>query len=457
MSKELKLTFYGGVGTVTGANFMLETKDTKILVDCGLIQGPPWEREKNYQDFKYDPSEVDYLFITHSHIDHIGRIGKLVKDGFKGEIYSTPSTYDIAVHMLDDAVTVLGYEAKKKEIEPLYGKGEVEKALSLWKTVEYHKSVVVGKGDDKFEITPKDAGHILGSAMYEVVYDGKKTVFTGDLGNTPTPLLKPTEKITDADYLVMESVYGSRNHEGKRDRKEKLKKTLKRVLDRGGTVIMPVFSLEKTQVLLHELNDFVEGGEIPSVPIFLDSPLAIRLTGVYRDQFDNFNKDIREQIKSGDDIFDFPKLKLTMHQRESEEIHKEKGPKIIVSASGMSEGGRITSHERKYLPNEKNALILIGYQVAGSLGRKLQEGAKSVRIFDSEVAVKAEVIGIDGYSSHKDGEGLVDFVADTADSLKKVFVVMGEPKSAQFLAQRLKDYLGVDAVHPKEGQSFILK
>lgn len=455
LDKKIRLTFYGGTGTVTGANFLLEAGGLKILVDCGLIQGPAWERAKNYDPFPYTPSEIDYLFVTHAHMDHIGRIGKLVKDGFTGEIYSTPTTHDLTVHMLDDAVKVLGYDAKKLKRDPLYGNKEVDRALSLWKTIKYHETFSV---KDIFEVTPKDAGHILGSAMFEFVHKptGKKIVFTGDLGNTPTPLLKPTEKITDAEYLIMESVYGDRKHEGKTERKEKLREVLKRVLGRGGTVLMPVFSLEKTQVLLHELNGFIEAGDIPSVPVFLDSPLAIKLTDVYKEQFDNFNKDVQNQIKSGDDIFDFPKFTVTMHTRESEAIHKEHGPKIIVASSGMSEGGRITAHEKHFLPDKKNALILIGYQVAGSLGRRIQEGMKKVTIDDMPITIRAEIVTIDGYSSHKDSEGLLAFVEDSAPSLKKVFTVMGEPKSSQFLAQRIRDYLDVDAVHPKEGESFEL-
>lgn len=455
LNSKIKLSFYGGVGSVTGANFMLESAGLKILVDCGLIQGPSHVRVKNYEPFPYNPSEIDFLFITHAHIDHIGRIGKLIKDGFKGQIYSTPTTYDLVIHMLDDAVTVLGYDAEKMKTKPLYGTAEVEKALSLWKTVKYHETMKVG---DQFEVTPKDAGHILGSAMFEFVHleTKEKIVFTGDLGNTPTPLLKPTEVVSDADYLIMESVYGDRTHEGKVERKDKLRDVLKRVIERGGTVIMPVFSLEKTQVLLHELNDFIENDEIPSVPVFLDSPLAIKLTEVYRDQFDNFNKEVQDQIKSGDDIFTFPKLKITMHRRQSEEIHKVDGPKIIVASSGMSEGGRVTSHEKVYLPDPKNALILIGFQIAGSLGRRIQEGMKKIVIDDKTIPVKAEIVSISGYSSHKDMNGLLEVVEGSAKSLKKVFVVMGEPRSAQFLAQRIKDYLGVSAVHPKEGESFEL-
>jgi metallo-beta-lactamase family protein len=281
-------------------------------------------------------------------------------------------------------------------------------------------------------------------------------VFTGDLGNSPTPLLKDTEKITDADYLVMESVYGDRNHEDRNERKEKLKQILNKVIKRNGTLIIPVFSLEKTQVLLHEMNDLIEGGSVPEVPVFLDSPLAIKLTDVYAKQLNNYNEHIQKEIKSGDDIFDFPRLKKTLHQNESEIIDRTKGAKVIISASGMSVGGRVTSHEKKYLPDPNNALLFIGYQVTGSLGRRIKDGEKKVKIAGTDVSINAEIVTVDGYSSHKDSDGLLEFVYDSAETLKNTFVVMGEPKSSLFLVQKIRDNLGIEATHPKEGESFEL-
>jgi len=454
VGNELKLTFYGGVGMVTGANFLLQSENKKLLVDCGLIQGPKWQREKNREDFKYDPSTIDYLFITHAHADHIGRIGKLVKDGFEGEIYSTPATMKLVKYMLEDAVKILSTEAKKDNQKPLYGENDVNKALSLWKTINYHEKQQIGD----FEVNFLDAGHILGSAMIEFKHlkTQKTLIFSGDLGNSPTPLLPDTEEILNVHYLIMESVYGDRNHEGRDERKEKLKEALQKIINRKGTLIIPVFSLEKTQVLLHEMNDLIENGEVESVPVFFDSPLAIRLTKVYRDEFENFNEHVKKEIKSGDDIFSFPKLKITMHQSESEVIHKTPGPKIIISASGMSEGGRVLNHEKHYLPDSKNALLFIGYQVSGTLGRAIKDGMKKVKIDGKDVSINAEIITIDGYSSHKDSDHLVDFVENTSETLKKVFVVMGEPKSALFLVQKLRDSLGVDAYHPKEGETIVL-
>ncbi|MFT5179948.1 MAG: metallo-beta-lactamase family protein [Candidatus Paceibacteria bacterium] len=450
MAGKLKLKFFGGVGSVTGANFMLQSDETKILVDCGLIQGPKWAREKNYEPFAYDPATVDILFVTHAHADHIGRIPKLVKDGFNGKIYSTKATKDLVRYMFEDAVKVLSIDAKKDNQDPLYNTDDVLKTLSLWEGVSYHDPVKIAD----FEAIFKDAGHILGSAMVEFKYlgTGEKIVFTGDLGNSPTPLLKDTEDITDADYLIMESVYGDRNHEGKEKRADNLKKAITRVVERSGTLVIPVFSLEKTQLLLHELNDLIEKEDLPSVPVYFDSPLAIRLTEVYRKEYENYNEHVKEEIDGGDDVFDFPKLKITMHNRESEEIHGVEGPKIIISASGMSEGGRVLKHEEHYLPDPKNAILFIGYQVAGSLGRAIKDGMKKVRIGGNDVPINAEIITIDGYSSHKDSDHLLEFVYNTAETLKKVFVVMGESKSSLFLVQKLRDNLDIDAVHPEEGE-----
>jgi metallo-beta-lactamase family protein len=450
---EISLTFCGGVGSVTGANFLLETKDKKILIDCGLEQGfrENTEDDPNYANFPYDPSSIDFLFVTHAHADHIGRIPKLVKDGFKGIIYSTPATQELVYYMLEDACSVIATEAKRDNRMPMYEIEDVKNAISLWKNIPYHEEF---KLTDDLKVWFKDAGHILGSAMIYFHHNpsGKNIVFTGDLGNSPTPLIQDTEPIPEADFLIMESVYGDRVHEGKEIRKEKLCEAVQKIIDRKGTLLIPVFSLEKTQVLLHELNDLIEGNKISSVPVFFDSPLGIKLTEIYAKQFQAFNLKVQERIKRGDDIFDFPKLIKTFDHRESEIIHRTIPPKIIIASSGMSVGGRIMEHERRYLPDPKNAILFIGHQVVGTLGRKIKDGSKTITIQEDKVPIKAEIITIDGYSSHKDSEGLVDFVATAKDRIKKVFVVMGEPKSALFLVQRLRDYLDIDAVHPALGE-----
>ena len=317
------LTAFGGVGKVTGANFLFEAGGKRILIDCGLLQGDKDAYKINSASFEYDPASIDVLIVTHAHTDHIGRIPKLVHDGFKGVIYSTPPTKEIVPVMYDDAIGIMGYHEKKFGEKSIYNKQDVDQALSLWKDVLYNKETDLGGVSFVF----KDAGHILGSATVEFNVDGKKFVFTGDLGNSPSPLLRDTEKLENADYLVMESVYGDRNHESKEERDRKFKSAVKETIERGGTVLIPAFSLERTQIILFQLNNLIESGEIKSVPVFLDSPLGIAVTGIYKESKEYFNEETRKQIESGDDIFSFPNLEFTDSTRESKQIGKTQGAK----------------------------------------------------------------------------------------------------------------------------------
>ena len=447
------ISFFGGVGSVTGANFMLAGKRTKILIDCGLIQGERFAHEANREPFAYDPASVDYLFVTHAHIDHIGRIPKLVKEGFRGKIFSTPQTLELARLMLPDAFSVLMSELPQGE-ETLYNKEDIERAFLLWEGMPYHQVFSAGE----FEVVMKDSGHILGSAMFEICRNTeqkRKVVFTGDLGNAPTPLLNEAETAAGATYLVLESVYGDRNHEGEGLRKERLAEVIHANAKHGGVLLIPCFSLEKTQVLLYEMDDLLAQKKIPNVPVFLDSPLAIKVTDVYRRSKEFFNEEAKARMRKEDDIFSFPNLRITLGANESREIPGSPNPKIIIAGSGMSAGGRILDHERRYLGDPRNTILFIGYQAVGSLGRQIQEGIKKVRINHENVRVRASIETITGYSSHMDGEHLLQFTGRAAESgaLKRVFVVMGEPRSALFLAQRIRDYLGVPAEVPEFGDS----
>jgi len=448
------ITFYGGARSVTGSNFMFEVRETNMLVDCGFFQGSIIGADRNRKDFGYNPRDIDILFVTHAHIDHIGRIPMLVKQGFNGKIYSTPPTHDIAKLMLTDSMRVLAGEAREKKIEPIYNEADVVKAMSLWETYDYHDAIKLPEGGSA---TLKDAGHILGSAMIDFEYNGKHVVFTGDLGNSPAPLLYDTESIAGADYLIMESVYGDRNHENLKDRQYILEDVIEETINSGGVLMVPAFSLERTQDLLFEINNLVENGKIPSVPVYLDSPLAIKVTDIYKQYQQYFNKNTQDVIKSGDDIFSFPKLKRTLSREESMEIVRQKGPKIILAGSGMSNGGRIIHHEKQYLSDPKNTLLLVGYQAPGTRGREIADGAKEVEILGKKVVIKAKVINLRGYSAHKDSDALFDFVNNAQDTLKKVFVVLGEPKSSFYLAQRIRDYIGVEAVIPDEGDKVTLE
>lgn len=446
-TKKLKITFASGAGTVTGANFLLEGEGKKFLIDCGLVQNSKLADEDNWDPWIYDPKTIDILFITHAHIDHIGRIPKLIHDGFAGRIISTEATHDLARPMLLDTVNILSRD-KEHGLDAFYNEATVEKAMSLWEGVPYHQEINIDHG---FRVTLKDAGHILGSAMIHFVYNGKTIVFTGDLGNSPSPLLRDTETLVGADYVIMESVYGDRNHEHRDERRKIFETIIEDNYKRGGTLIIPTFSLERTQELLFEINYLVEGKRIPQMPIYLDSPLAIKLTGVYRKHLECYNEAAQKQIAGGDDVFMFPGLKITPDTEDSKEILHAPDPKIIIAGSGMSNGGRIIHHEHNYLPNPNNTLLLTGYQSQGTMGRKIEDGAKTVRIFGEDVEVRAHIAKISGYSGHKDSDGLINFVENFANSAKRVFVVMGEPKSSLFLVQRLRDYLGVDAIAPMAG------
>lgn len=444
---KLKLTFCSGAGTVTGSNFLLEGNDKKFLIDCGLIQGEKFVDDLNWQKFPYDASTIDILFITHSHIDHIGRIPKLISEGFQGRIVSTIPTKEITEIMLEDTSNLLSKE-KELGLDKIYTKENIRKAMSMWEVIDYGQKLNVDHG---FQFSFKDAGHVLGSGMLEIIYNGKKIVFTGDLGNSPSPILKNTDKLENVDYLIMESVYGDRNHERRDERLGRLRDVIIGNYRRKGVLMIPVFSLERTQELLYEINNLVERDSIPKMPIFLDSPLAIRLTAVYHKYRKYFNDTATDIIAGGDDVFTFVGLDFTEETEESKAILRVPNPKIIMAGSGMSSGGRIIHHEKNYLPNKNNTILLIGYQSAGTLGRAIQDGAKKIRIFGEDVYVKARIEKISGYSGHKDSDNLVDFVSNTSKTLKKVFLAMGEPRASMFLAQKLKDNLDVNAIVPETG------
>jgi metallo-beta-lactamase family protein len=455
MQNKAKLTFCGGTGSVTGANFLFEIDGKKILIDCGLTQGSRQADELNWEPFQYDPESIDMLFVTHAHIDHIGRIPKLIDDGFNGNILSTIPTKSLMLPMLQDTAYIMSMNNdrnKEIDLEAVYSDENLRKTLNNWTGYKYHEKIKV---TDELEVSFHDAGHILGSAMVKFSYKGKNFLFTGDLGNSPSPILPDTEKMTDIDYLVMESVYGDRNHESRDDRKKKLERVIEDNYKRKGALLVPTFSLERSQELLFELNDLVENKRIPPMPIFFDSPLAIKVTDIFKQYKEYLNENAKTAMIHDKYIFDFPGLRETLHTKDSKMIRDIPNPKIIIAGSGMSTGGRIVHHERHYLPDPSNTILLTGYQTMGSLGRLIQEGMKTVKITGEQVRVRAHVETIFGYSSHKDSDRLLEFVHDSADRLKKVFTVMGEPKSAMFLAQKIKDNLGIEAHAPERNQSVV--
>lgn len=449
MASLVKITFCGGAGSVTGANFLLEADGKKILIDCGLTQGIKLADDINWDPFPYNPKEIDILFVTHAHVDHLGRIPKLISEGFRGKIYSTLPTKALATPMLEDTAGILS-KNQEYNLAQIYTEENIKLALSFWQGYNYHETIKISEG---LNVTFLDAGHILGSAMVLFMLDGKKILFTGDLGNSPSMLLPNTETVDSIDYLIMESTYGDRNHESRDDRRKNLEEVIKNNYRAKGTLIIPTFSLERSQELLFELNEMVESNCIPIMPIFLDSPLAIRLTEVFKQFKSYFNESAQKAMIHEKHIFDFPGLHETLRSEESKMISSVPNPKVVIAGSGMSSGGRIVHHERHYLPDPNNTLLLTGYQAVGTPGRLIQEGIKTVHITGEDVIVRAHVVTISGYSGHKDSDGLIHFVEGTSDTLKKVFVVMGEPRSSMFLVQKLRDNLGVDAYAPERGDS----
>lgn len=440
-----KITFYGGAGSVTGSNFMLDTGSEKILIDCGLQQGS--HEEDNYKPFVYDPKEATHLFVSHAHLDHVGRIPFLVKSGFKGQIISTHATRDVAEFIMRDALSLMIRAVEHGAPPPIYAEQDVDAALKLWKVRGLHEPLELKDGVvHEFY----DAGHILGSAMSKFSRADKVLVVTGDLGGGNSPLLPPTEALPKPDYLVIESVYGDRTRPEDKERKEAFEEIINTTLERGGTLLIPAFSTERTQDLIYEIRSLMHDKKIPSVPVFLDSPLAEKITMTFERNAEYFAPALQNRVRAGEKIFEFPELKFAKDTNESRAIQGHKGPKIILAGSGMSNGGRVLSHERYVLPDKNSTLLIVGYQATGTIGRRLLEGEKNLHAGGGEVIkVLAHVETLYGYSAHRDSDGLLSLVEGAQESLKHVYVVEGEPASANFLAQRINDYLGVKATAPK--------
>ncbi|MDO8571477.1 MAG: MBL fold metallo-hydrolase [bacterium] len=443
-----RLHFYGGAGGVTGACYLLETVGKKILIDCGLFQGGRFTEKQNHDPFPFNPSEIDVLCVTHAHTDHTGRIPKLYKDGFRGMIISTPPTRDLAEVMFNDTLKIMKHELEQYGDDHLFSENDVQGALSLFKTYPYHEPITL---EEKCTVTLRESAHILGSAMVDIEYNDTRIVFTGDLGNTPAPLLGDIFPVDTTDYLLIDSVYGNRLHEGSATRTLELERTIENTVTHGGTIIIPAFALERIQALLSDLNELVEHNRIPRIPIFVDSPLAIAATRVYKKYENYFSQEVKGMITSGDDIFRFPGLTLTPTREDSKKINEVQGPKIILAGNPHGYGSRIAYHFKRYLPDPNSTVIFAGYARVSSLGRKLVDGAKEVSILGQRTPVHAKILTISGYSAHADQKQLTSFVAHIAKPIKKVFVTMGDPAAAEHLKQLIRDELGIDATTPSLG------
>ncbi len=474
----MKITFLGATRTVTGSNFLVEGAGKKFLVDCGMWQGKAEQEMENSQDFEFNPSEIDFMLLTHAHIDHSGRIPKLYNEGFRNKVYAHKATCDLCALMLPDSghiqETEVEWKNKKRKrkgeepIEPIYTAEDAVRCLEIFEPVQY---------DQIIEITPEihvrfnDAGHMLGSSIIEVwVKEGDKetkTVFTGDIGNNDIPLLSPPTMIEDTDFLVMESTYGSRLHMRNDEKAEIFLDVVSETLDNGGTVVIPSFAVGRTQEILYEINKLKdEYGDdeefrrkyktIMKAPVYVDSPLAISATEVFRENMELFDEETKEEIMRGDNPLEFPGLKFTRTADESKALNEDQTPSIIISASGMCEVGRIKHHLKHNLWNPKSTILFVGYQAPGTLGYSIVNGAKTVKIFGEEIAVNARIEYIEGYSGHADQELLMNCIYSYIKKPKHIFLVHGEPESQDVLADKIEEETKIGVTIPEFGETYEL-
>lgn len=450
-NRALSVTFAGGARTVTGSNFLIEAQDgeqvTRILVDCGLEQGGRFCESSNREPFPYDPSTIDAVFVTHAHADHIGLLPKLVKEGYRGRVYATAPTVDLIPVMLEDSVTIITREAKQCDEAAPYGKEDVATLTARLTAQPLKEAVTVAPG---ITATLYNAGHILGSALVLLDVWGTRVLFSGDVGRRDPILVMPPEFPDTVDYYITESVYGNRTHGSYDASAHDLLTAMQQVSDTQGTLLVPSFSLERTQIILATIDTFIAARRISDMPVYLDSPLAVRVTDVYKRYPEHLATSFREVCEQGGDPFSFKSLRVTYSREESQSIPTGNAPKVIIAGAGMSHGGRIRSHEKLYLPEPQSMLFLTGYQVPGSLGRRLHDGAREVMIDRKKVKVRAKVRTTGGFSAHADRDDLLAYVETVRP--KKVFVVLGEMESASFFAQRVSGFLGIETYIPEKGE-----
>ncbi len=473
----MKITFLGATKIVTGSNFLVEAAGKKFLVDCGLYQGKAELEEQNYRDFDYNPAEIDFMLLTHAHIDHSGRIPKLYNDGFKGPIYAHKATCDLCQIMLPDSGHIQEMEAEwknKKRLRkgqpirgPLYTAEDALKCMEIFVPVKYDEIIQVS---EDIYVRFNDAGHMLGSSTIEIwaKEDGKETkaVFSGDLGNNDIPLLSEPTMIDNCDYLVMESTYGSRLHVRNDQKAELFLKIVSETIDNGGTVVIPSFAVGRTQEILYEINKIKENRNdeeflreyrtLMKVPVYVDSPLAISATQVFKENMDLFEDEVKEEMERGNNPLEFPGLKFTQTAEESKALNESDEPAIIISASGMCDVGRIKHHLKHNIWNPKSTILFVGYQAPGTLGYEIVNGAKKVTIFGEEFAVNARIEYIEGYSGHADQEWLMNFVYSFYNKPKHIFLVHGEEESQEVLRNKILENTGIGVTIPEYGETYQL-
>jgi len=437
----LKIEFYGATKEVTGSKFILSTNGTKILVECGLFQGRRKEAEKKNREFLFDIKDIDYMLLSHAHIDHSGNIPNLVKNGFLKDIYTTPATIDLLKYLLLDSAYIHERDAeyinkkiiKKGEtpIEPLYTSEDAKHALNLFKPKIYENKHERGI---KFEFL--DAGHILGSSEILMETEDKRILFTGDLGRSNLPIIRNPKIPGKVDILIMESTYGNRLHKNIENAKKDLEKILNKAINRKGKVIIPSFALERAQEVIYAINSLIINGKIPEMPIYVDSPLTVELTSVFMKHPEYFDKEAYIMLQENH-IFNYGQINYITDVKDSKALNTKEGPMIIISASGMCEHGRILHHLKNNIEDERNIILIVGYQAKNTLGRKLVEKQEEVNIFGQPYQRKAEVVVLNEFSAHADRNDLISFTEKV--SPERIFLVHGEEDQMEPLATTLKE------------------
>jgi metallo-beta-lactamase family protein len=455
----MKLVFHGAAGGVTGSHTVLEADGSRIGIDAGLYQGS--EAVKNRSGFGYSPDSLKALLLTHAHIDHCGRIPLLVKEGFPGSVYSTSATKDLCEIMLKDSAHLMAEASDRKNRHrdpkqdpprpPLYAENDVLPAMKRFQPVNYGEKLDLGNISANF----RDAGHILGSAMIELTIDGKKIVFSGDLGRPGVPILRDPEMIDEADWLVIESTYGNKDHEDMATRGKKLLEIVLETLERGGNVVIPAFAVGRTQEILYELNPYAETGALKGVKCYVDSPMAISAGEIYSRHPECFDPEMLSLLKRGDSPFEFPGLHYTRSRDESKAINDQKEPHIIISASGMGTGGRIVHHLIHNLGRKDSTILFIGYQAEGTLGQRLVSGSESVRVMDRQIDVHAKIESLESFSAHAGRSEVLEWLRAFKRFPEIVFLNHGETNATEALSQMIKQEFGAEVVVAEPGKSYL--
>ncbi len=461
-----KLTFWGATETVTGSKFLLEYQDQKFLIDCGLFQGKKQNRLKNWQPFPSPPKEINRVLLTHAHIDHSGYLPRLYRDGFIGQIHCTHSTRDLCEILLKDSAHIQMEDArwankkgfsKHKPALPLYRVKDAERVLTHFEPLQYGEDFYPS---DDLRIKFKDAGHILGSAFTEIKTrhgsQSRKILFSGDLGRPGRPILRDPVQVFNVDYLILESTYGNRLHR-EHSPKEELARVINASVERGGVLVIPAFAVGRTQTLLFDIRELEEQGKIPSIPIYVDSPMAVDTTEIFEKRRGDYDLESKVLELNGKRILQPKQIHIIKKRQDSKAIDRINSHAIIISASGMMTGGRILHHLIKRLPQRQTTLLIIGYQAEGTRGRAIMEGAKTVKMYGELIPVRAHVANISGYSGHADYNEILAWLMGFNRPPVKTFLVHGERVASKSLADKIRNKLGWEVVIPRYGVSHELE